>query len=105
MRFLTISQCCCGMENGGQRGWDDPCTPCPTKGSGKLTQNPIIFSIYADENNSLTQSDLNTNTCNRTTNGGTLWIQGSKCDWSDLMTWWRDIFSQLQSDALKASVP
>ena len=42
MRFLTISQCCCGMENGGQRGWDDPCTPCPTKGSGKLTQHQLF---------------------------------------------------------------
>lgn len=36
MRFLTLSQCCCGMENGGQRGWDDPCTPCPLKGTGTL---------------------------------------------------------------------
>ena len=36
MRFLTLSQCCCGMENGGQRGWDDPCTPCPLKGTGGI---------------------------------------------------------------------
>lgn len=36
MRFLTLSQCCCGMENGGQRGWDDPCTPCPLKGTGRI---------------------------------------------------------------------
>lgn len=32
-RFLTISQCCCGMEDSGQRGWDDPCKPCPTEDS------------------------------------------------------------------------
>ncbi|KAJ7384612.1 Fibrillin-1 [Desmophyllum pertusum] len=38
MRFLTLSQCCCGMENGGQRGWDDPCTPCPLKGTEKYNQ-------------------------------------------------------------------
>lgn len=45
MRFLTLSQCCCGMEKGGQRGWDDPCTPCPTKGSGRLNILKRRYSV------------------------------------------------------------
>ena len=47
MRFLTLSQCCCGMENGGQRGWDDPCTPCPVKGTGRL--NCAVESFHSEE--------------------------------------------------------
>ena len=47
MRFLTLSQCCCGMENGGQRGWDDPCTPCPVKGTGRL--NCAVESFHSGE--------------------------------------------------------
>ena len=47
MRFLTLSQCCCGMENGGQRGWDDPCTPCPLKGTGTL--NCVAEFLHSEE--------------------------------------------------------
>lgn len=47
MRFLTLSQCCCGMENGGQRGWDDPCTPCPLKGTGTL--NCVAEFLHSKE--------------------------------------------------------
>ncbi|XP_048583421.1 fibrillin-1 isoform X2 [Nematostella vectensis] len=36
MKLLTISQCCCGMENGGRRGWDGAaCRPCPLKGTAE----------------------------------------------------------------------
>ena len=35
------------MENGGQRGWDEPCTPCPVKGTGKL--NCAVESLHSEE--------------------------------------------------------
>ena len=55
MRFLTISQCCCGMENGGLRGWDDPCTPCPTKGSGRLDiQFSDLLIIHEEKEKEIT---------------------------------------------------
>eukprot|EP00795_Rhopilema_esculentum_P005941 gene5941-11289_t len=33
MKKLTRTQCCCGMEPMGQRGWGQPCQGCPLEGS------------------------------------------------------------------------
>ena len=35
MKQLTRTECCCGMEPMGQRGWGSPCQGCPLEGSGR----------------------------------------------------------------------
>ena len=36
MKKLTRTECCCGMEPMGRRGWGQPCQPCPLEGSGMI---------------------------------------------------------------------
>ena len=40
MKKLTRTECCCGMEPMGQRGWGQPCQGCPLEGSGMCGSFP-----------------------------------------------------------------
>ena len=53
MKKLTRTQCCCGMEPMGQRGWGQPCQGCPLEGSGKSSYFSSKLILSYDLSSSL----------------------------------------------------